>query len=506
MARRDSPVRIGSSSFHLGTPHTEQQWERAARQLMEEGQAFLAQDLALSGLQRFPENPRLMQVHALALTRTGALDEARRILESLCPEVLAEREALAVIHSRLQALGLDLAQGETSQDPASELLEQLLESLHQLKGERRAGRTLPVHDEETLGLLGRVYKDLWRISGDEADAKRARDIYRRGFRETRGIWTGINLATMSWLVGDHAAARTVAGEVLALCQEAEVVDYWQAANKGEALLLLGRREQAVEAYREAVDLAADRHSFIPSTLKQLRLLKRHGFKVPRRLFQILRPPTIVVFAGHMIDSPGRGTVRFPESLERAVSEQIDAALKDLEPRFGHLIGYCGAACGSDILFVEAMKRRGAEVNIILPFDIDDFIQTSVQHAGRSWVARFQTALKVATTVKYVTDEPYLGDDELFVFAGRIHQGYATLRANTLQAAPSLLAVIDHKSPRLAGGTRDIVSQWQDKQRLRTIDLGCLRGGSAPASETPQDYSAVTPAAGGRVVRTLLFGL
>ena len=41
------------------------------------------------------------------------------------------------------------------------------------------------------------------------------------------------------------------------------------------------------------------------------------------------------------------------------------------------IVYTSAACGADLIFIETALDLGAEVNVVLPFDRDDFVRTSV---------------------------------------------------------------------------------------------------------------------------------
>jgi class 3 adenylate cyclase len=218
------------------------------------------------------------------------------------------------------------------------------------------------------------------------------------------------------------------------------------------------------AYQEAAERAENRHAYIVSSYQQVNLLKDNGFPVPDMLLNVLKPPTVVIFTGHMVDTPDRSEPRFPPQLEAAVRLEIDRYLDDMDAR----IGYCSAACGSDLVFIEAMQDRDAEVNIVLPFDIEDFLETSLHHGGPHWVARFRRAVKLATSVKYVTEERYLQDDVLFDFAGRILQGYALLRAKTLETSPYLLTVWDGNNTHLVGGTAHNISRWPDPKRLRVI--------------------------------------
>ncbi|MDQ2800850.1 MAG: DUF4071 domain-containing protein, partial [Armatimonadota bacterium] len=177
---------IPSSSQSPDFPSFQAEAEAAVRQMLDRGQTFLAHDLARTALHRFPDSARLKQAVALTLLRAGALSEAQAALECLYPTPL-----------RPDAVPL-----------------------------RHATQV----DEETLGLIARVYKDLWKRSGQPEDACRARDAYLRGFQASGGYWTGINAATLSWIVGDHAQAAEVAGLVLDATEQAspstEADRYW----------------------------------------------------------------------------------------------------------------------------------------------------------------------------------------------------------------------------------------------------------------------------------------
>ena len=63
------------------------------------------------------------------------------------------------------------------------------------------------------------------------------------------------------------------------------------------------------------------------------------------------------------------------------------------------------------------------------------------HAGRKWITRFRRAMQIAHSVKYVTEERFLGDGLLFRFIRQIFHGYADLRARA-SIPTHLLAVWD----------------------------------------------------------------
>jgi len=111
----------------------------------------------------------------------------------------------------------------------------------------------------------------------------------------------------------------------------------------------------VAAYTAAVALVGAKHAALVSSLQQVRLLQVVGVSVPAPIHEILRPPTVVAFVGHMLDRRDRVSPRFPVHLETRVREAIDHELERLNAG----IGYCSLANGSDILFAEALQDRDA---------------------------------------------------------------------------------------------------------------------------------------------------
>ena len=65
----------------------------------------------------------------------------------------------------------------------------------------------------------------------------------------------------------------------------------------------------------------------------------------------------------MIDAPDRASPRFPASLEASVA----AALRERLSAWQKPIVYTSAACGADLLFIEAALDVDAEVTVVLPF-------------------------------------------------------------------------------------------------------------------------------------------
>lgn len=361
---------------------------------------------------------------------------------------------------------------------------------------------------ETLALAGRIAKDLWaRLppgSARDHAAKQAVDCYRRAWDRSGDIFPGINAATMMVLTGATDAGRALAREVRnAAARDTAAALHWREATLGEASLLLGEDQVAYLHYRAAVAAAGSQIGHVASMRRQLRLLAR-AITIPEPVQAALEVPRIAVFSGHMIDAAGRAPARLPPAIEAPLGARIAQRLDALNAGFG----YCSAACGADLLFIEAMLARGAEVHVTLPFAREDFIATSVAFAGEDWVTRFERALAAATSVSYGVQERFLGDESLYGYAGALMQGAALLRARELETEPMLLALVETDAERLAGGTREMLENWERLGlRSERIDPAPLRAALPPGAEAMRGDAppiALRANALRRQVRTMLF--
>lgn len=108
----------------------------------------------------------------------------------------------------------------------------------------------------------------------------------------------------------------------------------------------------------------------------------------------MSPPyrRVVLTSGHMIDTPGRSSPRFPACLEPVVADEIEAVLDGWDIGPGDLLLLSGAR-GADILFAESGHRRGAHLEIVLASPPDEFEQTSVALPRSIWPQRFRYLLR-----------------------------------------------------------------------------------------------------------------
>jgi len=402
------------------------------QQCLEAGECLLASNACERLATLSPEEPKLIQLWALALARSGATNKANALME------------------KLAARGLN--------------------------------------DEETLGLLARTYKDLWIQTGDHKRLVRARETYLRATELTKGTWTAINAATLAAVDGDNAEAARLARAVLqsldtlvvehvdeardGSLDEAKTLaqlstgavpdesarsgsaqSYWDYATVGEAAVILGRHELASWAYKKAVRLSEGQLGNRASTLRNAELVLSVKPAARRYVEENFPTPQVVAFAGHMLDAPERARPRFDPSQEKAVYARILDALSKWDTQ----IGFSSAAGGSDILFLEALREIGAESNIVLPHPSAAFIKTSVAQAeGTNWVGRFEKALGEARHVTVLSDHP--GDAIGYYFNGLVMAGLARLRASQVCGNLRGLAVWDLQ-PGLLGGTGHTVADW-----------------------------------------------
>jgi class 3 adenylate cyclase len=367
---------------------------------------------------------------------------------------------------------------------------------------------------DVASLRGRLWKDAYEHAADDASAhlfaRRARDEYLRAYGINGDRYPAVNAATLSLLLGDVAEARRLASEIVEQqSPTAEARNAWHHATFGEAELLRGRVELSTQHYREAFRLCGESAGIVASMRRQLRLLAP-VLADAAAMLSILPAPSVVAFAGHMIDHPNRAAPRFPQSMSETVARQLHERVREMRAP----IIYTSAACGSDLLLIEVAKEMAAEVNIVLPFDRDDFVRTSVALAGDDWVRRFEVALERANRVIMATEEGYLGDNALFEHASLLVDGLAVLRAQQLHTDPTLLCVLDTDEGARVGGTRATVERWRRTLgEPIVIDLRELRqgqpGADRPAISTTsaglyEPMPAATADTPRRELRTMLF--
>lgn len=274
------------------------------------------------------------------------------------------------------------------------------------------------NDTETWALLGRVDKDAW-IAGwrqpgytpeqmredaayEDALLRAAIDSYASGYRRNPNhYYSGINALTLMHL-SRHLTSEArydrdihiMAGAVrFAAEYETDPLQvYWAKATLGDLEVLERTPETVKTAYKEAIARNDKDWFALNSTCAQLQLLKDLGFRPETveagiaafaRALQKLIPPKdnwqprqVLLFSGHMIDTPDRATPRFPPAKEVQAKQKIAAALDTMGAGPDDLALAQGAS-GGDILFLEACRKRGVRLQLLLPLPEPEFIERSI---------------------------------------------------------------------------------------------------------------------------------
>ncbi len=458
----------------IGQRWSEAQWEERIQRLIDEGQCFQAFDLSRKALAEYPSSVDIQLLSALALVRGGAVAEAHKQISPIAFAVQSQRPLIQLFLARIRERLPSLLQADACQSTAKEL-DDIAEIAELFISIGNAGRHSQGDSVTALRRLGQIYFESWQCTGSREDLIRGRDTFFDLFHQAPQIDGASNVAFLSWLLGEAKTARDFAAKALALAEEASLAEkshaerYFALARQGEACLLLDDGERAIAIFHQA---AADHphYAWIVETRGRLLHMQAAGLDVPATIFTILPPPRVVIFSGQGIDSPDAAEVVFPPPLEDRVRNAIKERLNALAPD----IGYCSAGAGSDLLFIEAMLERDAEVQVFLPFDQEDFIQTKVAYAGPSWERRFRNALRLVTQTHFVTREHYLGHDVLFRFTNQVIDGMTRLRASLLGTAPHLMLVWDPFAEHSTGTVSDFMDHWPDITTLHLLQLDDLR--------------------------------
>src|SRR5438552_11000479 len=150
---------------------------------------------------------------------------------------------------------------------------------HALLDEAQKSSESPSRLADILSLRGRLWKDAFARApedpGATAAAQRARDEYLAAYALARDPFPGINAATLSMLLGDRDAAQALASEIAdRLAAQSQSATCWDHATAGEAALLLGAFDRALESYGAACTLAANDAGTIATMRRQVTLLSR----------------------------------------------------------------------------------------------------------------------------------------------------------------------------------------------------------------------------------------
>lgn len=183
------------------------------------------------------------------------------------------------------------------------------------------------------------------------------------------------------------------------------------------------------------------------------------------------PRQVFLFTGHMIDAPGRLRPRFPADLEGAAARAIAAEIDRWGGAPGD-VGLCGGAAGGDLIFAEVCLVRGLRLEIVLPFEEEQFLERSVVPSGPEWRGRFASVKQGDDVRVKVERSAALGSESPYSRTNRKLLARAT-RWGTERLV--VIALWDGRPGDGAGGTAEMVAAARSvTNRVRIIDPAALR--------------------------------
>jgi len=325
-------------------------------------------------------------------------------------------------------------------------------------------------DPAALTVRGRLLKDhALRAEGEARRAYylRSAEAYRQAAALQPATYPLINAATLSLLSGDREQAEEIAREVLervAAEPDEPETPYYRAATEAEALLLLGRREDARDALAAAVAAAPRAWEDHGSTLRQFVAIEAALGGDPAWL-DLLRPPRSLAWG-----APGLPT---------------DPAALPSTPGIGFAFGVLADA--GDLAVAEAVHADGIALHLILPAAPD------LLPLDR---ARVDALLEAAESVTQVRPLEAPVDARKTALARRIAHGASLLNAERLMgralvaptdmffAAPSG-AVEDPRLPELSLLAVSVGAGGDASFEARLAEVGAAVAAAGPTALPPQ---------------------
>jgi class 3 adenylate cyclase len=420
-----------------------------ARRALELGELLLACDAALAGLRHYAGDPDLTRLAARALAEMGRPETARARVETL---VAAGHE-----------------------------------------------------DSETLGLLGRTWKDegfSLLAAGFSPDAawEHSAQAYGRAFALNEDYFTGINAATMAFLHGDLLEVGRLAGKVDRLAADSLAVDgedHWALATRGEVALLTRRWKDAEGFYQQAASRVASRSADLASMGRQARRLlaewKRRGLDADQEtgwIESVFPQADVLVFSGYLADFPGRE------------EESRGAFLTWLE-RVGTRVVYTSLSTAADLLMAEAALERGISLRLVLTKPVAETGRGSdAPHAGCH--QRLHEVCKRADSITVLGDGTGPDNDLAVSHCNRVLTGLAKLDADALGVKVRGLVAWSGVAGDVALCTAECLIRWRQAGIQVDVIEPATGRRREDGGENSGDIVETTDTCEGMVVRSMLF--
>src|SRR5262245_16878126 len=176
---------------------------------------------------------------------------------------------------------------------------------------------------------------------------------------------------------------------------------------------------------------------------------------------------VIALAGRRVDAPDSKTPRFPAANVRLVGER----LAELFEREAATALVSSAACGADLVALEAARTRGMRRRIVLPFNRDRFRGSSVIDRGGNWGEVYNRVLaELDRSGDVVTLEGHWEGMEAYAAANdAILTETMTLARGS--KADAMAVVVWEGAPR---GSDDLTAAFGEEARKRGLRVGQVK--------------------------------
>jgi CRP-like cAMP-binding protein len=434
------------------------------------GDVIRARNIGLDILRYYPSSPELIHRTALAAARGG---DARGALDLLGRSGLPMSGPLSALEDAVSKarknpfLAMDRIIAEPFVDDAF--------------GEDEGEAALTASDgeadreaqlvEDIAALNARLLKEHAFEAMRPADRKRhamaSFNAYHGLYEHSQGHYPGVNAATMALIAGNAEVARHIASGLIDML-DPNAEDYWPLASLAEALLIVGREAEAREVLARASFARGADDGAKASTILQFRRLGTVLDADIEALVSAIKPRSVAVFSGHLFRAS-----ELDENAQSAIEADIRASAEPLIAEHDIGVVYGALASGTDIVLAETALAAGAELDVVLPFPTERFIETSVKIGDPAgdvgkWERRFRAILESqgvrSLTIMDPNDPVERELDGYFFYAFRYAAGCALQRAATLQTSCRLLVVTDGGGPDTVAGANRVLDDWREHGR------------------------------------------
>jgi adenylate cyclase len=271
---------------------------------------------------------------------------------------------------------------------------------------------------DVLALEARCLKDLGLETASAEGLLEAARAYEGVYQRFGGYYPLINAATLMLLGGGRKRAERLAAQALV---EAGDADYWALASRAEAHLILGEAAQAATVLEAASAMAVSPTDQASTKKQLLRVCEANG--LAPALLSALRIPAVLYYRGESLLDGETGALR----------QEIASKLHRLHAGFA----YGSLASTGDILLAESLLDAGLELNLVLPYRADAFVQAAIP---TEWAGRFKACVSRAASVSFVLDNDVLYHDCLLAMSAAQAAGLARYRADKVASTALCLAI------------------------------------------------------------------